>query len=91
MTVKKKKQNREEESRSDFDYAAYEKEVVSGLIEGKALMGEGGLLKPLIAKFVESALDAELSYHLEEEAKGKPDRPNKKNGLRQKKLRSEAG
>lgn len=91
MTVKKKRQTGKDESSANFDYAAYEKEVVAGLIQGKALMGEGGLLKPLIAKFVESALDAELSYHLWEEAKGSPDRPNKRNGLRKKKLRSEAG
>ena len=34
---------------------------------GKGLLGEEGLLKPLIAKFVESALDSELSSHIEGE------------------------
>lgn len=77
--------------KKDFDFEAYQKEVVSGLIEGKGLLGKEGLLKPLIAKFVESALDAELSHHLEEESKDPLLKPNKRNGQRSKKLRSESG
>lgn len=91
MTVKKKTQKKGVDKDSAFDYAAYEQQVVAGLMQGKALMGEEGLLKPLIAKFVESALDAELSNHLAEEAKQGTDRANKRNGQKQKKLRSEAG
>jgi len=91
MTVKRKNQGKGLSKESEFDYATYEKEVIAGLMQGKALMGEGGLLKPLIAKFVESALEAELSSHLAEEAKEGPDRANKRNGKKQKKLRSEAG
>ena len=90
MSEKKKKENKEK-SAANFDYAAYEKEVIAGLMQGKGLMGEGGLLKPLIAKFVESALEAELSHHLEEESKKNPAISNKRNGPRKKKLRTEAG
>jgi len=86
MTEKKKK-----EKSSDFDYGAYEKQVIAGLMEGKGLMGKDGLLKPLIAKFVESALEAELDHHLEEEAKNNTEQTNKRNGKRQKKIRTEAG
>ena len=92
MTVKKKKSGKAGFAQeSQFDYESYEKEVVAGLMQGKALMGEGGLLKPLIAKFVETALDAELSSHLEEESQSNPVRSNKRNGQQKKKLRSEAG
>ena len=77
-------------SRSDFDYASYEKEVIAGLIEGKGLLGKEGLLKPLIGRFVEAALDAELETHLSEDKKsGK--KGNKRNGLRSKQLRTPSG
>ena len=91
MTIRKEDFKKEKVGSESFDYAAYEKEVIAGLMAGKSLMGEEGLLKPLIARFVESALEAELSNHLDEEAKTKPVRPNKRNGKQQKKLRSEAG
>ena len=60
MTHKKEETQKSKklEGEQDFDYDQYEKEVVAGLIAGKGLLGEEGLLKPLIAKFVESALDA---------------------------------
>ena len=75
--------------KEDFDFKKYEEEVVSGLMSGKGLLGEEGLLKPLIARFVETALDAELSHHLSEERAN--DKSNKRNGKRSKKVRSEAG
>jgi len=76
---------------SDFDYSAYEKQVVAGLIAGKGLMGEEGLLKPLIARFVESALSAEMDAHLAAEAMNPEARPNKRNGRESKELRTKAG
>lgn len=84
----KKKKNLKEDS---FDFEAYQEQVVKGLMEGKGLLGEEGLLKPLIARFVETALDAELTHHLEEEAKDPSSSPNKRNGHRSKKIRSESG
>lgn len=60
-------------------------------MSGKGLTGEDGLLKPLIARFVESALEAELDHHLEEERASGPARPNKRNGKRGKAVRTEAG
>ena len=90
---KKTKSELKDSARSDFDFSKYEKEVISGLMSGKGLLGEEGLLKPLIARFVESALDAELGNHLSEEnaKKGASEARNKRNGKRSKKLRSEAG
>ncbi|MEM9835722.1 MAG: hypothetical protein AAF828_04430 [Bacteroidota bacterium] len=40
----------------DFDFETYRQIVIQGLIAGKGLTGEEGLLKPLIANFVEGAL-----------------------------------
>ena len=76
---------------TEFDFAIYQKQVVEGLMQGKGLLGEEGLLKPLIAKFVESALDAELSSHIEQESKLPEAKANKRNGKQRKKLRTEAG
>lgn len=76
--------------KSGFDYASYEKEVMSGLMQGKGLLGKDGLLKPLIGRFVEAALDAELETHLsEEQASGASG--NKRNGRRSKQLRTPSG
>lgn len=73
----------------DFDYGKFKKEVISGLIAGKALTGESGLLKPLIADFVQGALDAELRAHLEEERQSGIS--NRRNGKQSKTIRSDSG
>jgi putative transposase len=92
MTLAKTKKTTDKKpGGSDFDFTAYEKEVVAGLMSGKGLIGEEGLLKPLIARFVESALDAELGVHLMEEKASDGQLPNKRNGRRGKSIRSEAG
>ena len=84
----KQKKSKKEEA---FDFGKYEAEVVSGLMSGKGLFGEEGLLKPLIARFVETALDAELSHHISESSESQDKAPNKRNGRRSKKVRSEVG
>ena len=73
----------------DFDYDRFRQEVISGLIEGKPLTGESGLLQPLIADFVQGALDAELQDHLNtDRAEGIS---NRRNGRQSKTIRSESG
>jgi putative transposase len=82
---------KKQEKRSDtaFDFESYREEVIQGLMEGKGLTGEDGLLKPLIANFLEGALAAELSDHLDEQkAQGLS---NKRNGQQRKKVRTESG
>ena len=74
---------------ADFDYESFRKEVISGLISGKPLTGESGLLKPLIADFVQGALDAEMQDHLETERDHGIS--NRRNGKQRKKIRSESG
>ena len=88
MIPEEKKQNHQEIP-SDFDYEAYQQKVIAGLIQGKPLTGDGGLLKPLIAKFVQGALDAELSAYLSEEKTA--GESNRRNGKVSKKIRTESG
>lgn len=73
----------------DFDYDRFRQEVISGLIEGKTLTGESGLLQPLIADFVQGALDAEMQDHLNKERS--EGISNRRNGKQNKTIRSESG
>lgn len=73
----------------DFDYEHFRKEVISGLISGKPLTGESGLLKPLIADFVQGALDAEMEDHLSNERS--QGLKNRRNGKLSKTIRSDSG
>ncbi len=83
------KKTKKEETLSDFDFESYRQQVIAGLIQGKGLTGEDGLLKPLIANFLEGALGAEREDHIQgEKAQGLT---NKRNGQLSKQVRSEAG
>ena len=86
---KNQKQAGSQEHPSDFDFEAYQKQVIAGLMQGKPLTGDGGLLKPIIARFVQGALDAELSDHLSEQRSA--GESNRRNGKVSKKIRSESG
>ena len=48
----------------DFDFETFRQQVVARLMRGEGLTGENGLLKPLIANFVQGALASELDDHL---------------------------
>lgn len=83
------KKPKQEVASEEFDFPSYRQEVIEGLMQGKSLTGENGLLKPLIANFIEGALSAELESHLaEEKARGFA---NKRNGHQSKQVRSESG
>ena len=73
----------------DFDYTQFKQEAIQGLMDGKTLLGEQGVLKTLIKDIVEGALDGEMDAHLDSERKAGGD--NRRNGHTQKKLRSQAG
>lgn len=87
----KKQKNSKSPKVTDFNFEEFRKEVVEGLMAGKGLLGEEGLLKPLIANFVETALDAELDHHLKEERSESGAKPNKRNGKLSKTLRTPSG
>lgn len=86
-------QNKKKENSSilpeGFDYETFRKEVISGLMQGRSLTGESGLLKPMIADFIEGALDAEMQDHLDEERS--QGLPNRRNGKQSKQVRTESG
>lgn len=86
---KKKDKGLNKELTNQLDFEAYRKQVIAGLMQGKTLTGEEGLLKPLIADFVQGALAAELRDHLsEEKSQGLV---NRRNGNQHKTIRTESG
>jgi len=89
MTEKKKNQEQPLAKELGFDYQGFRKEVITGLISGKPLTGESGLLKPLIADFVQGALDAEMQDHLDQERS--EGISNRRNGKQHKQIRTESG
>lgn len=93
MAIKKEKKKTDSliEKELGEELSKHYSEVVQGLMQGKGLFGKEGLLKPLIGKFVEAALDAELKIHLEEEAEDEGIKPNKRNGRQTKKIQTESG
>lgn len=89
MTQKKKKTEEISAAEGGFDYGSFRAEVILGLMSGKPLTGESGLLKPLIADFVQGALDAEMQDHLDRDrAEGIA---NRRNGKLSKEIRTESG
>jgi len=90
---KKKGKDKAVNGQEDFDFESYQKEVIAGLMRGEGLLGESGLLKPLIAQFVESAMEAELEDHIEESrgSSTEEDSKNKRNGYQTKQIRTPSG
>ena len=56
--------------------------------EGKPLLGKGGAFAPMLKQFIESALEAEMSAHLDDAER---ENGNKRNGKRSKTIKSEFG
>jgi len=69
-----------------FDFEGFEEEAIKRLERGDSLLGKGGVLTPLLKRFLEKALEGELDVHLEE---GRND--NRKNGRGKKQLRTSSG
>lgn len=71
----------------EFDFEAFEKEAMEGLRDGKEVFGKNGLFTPLLKRFLEKSLEAEMDQHL-----NKADHPaNKRNGKSTKTVRSTSG
>ena len=78
----------------EFDYAKFEKEAISKLLDGRDLIGSQGVLKEIIQRIVHAALDGEMSHHLEEEKQSnKADNKenNRRNGSTTKQLKTSLG
>jgi transposase-like protein len=71
-----------------FDYEAVKNKALEQLKTGKPLLGKGGALAPLYKSFLEAALEAELSVHLDGQS---AEEPNRRNGHGSKRLLTNEG
>ena len=71
-----------------FDYEALKSKALEQFRSGKSLYGKEGAFAPLLRDFLESALEAELEAHLDEEQRKKD---NRRNGQSTKLLKTEEG
>lgn len=70
------------------EYEAIKKKALEQFKTGQPLLGKDGAFAPLLKQFLESALDAELSAHLDEEEREKG---NRRNGSGKKIIKSSDG
>lgn len=71
-----------------FDYAAFNKQLIEDIRSGKSLIGKEGIFTPLIKKALEGSLKAELEEHL---AATRETEKNRKNGKSSKRVKSQLG
>jgi len=76
------------ESPFEFDYEAVKNKALEQLKTGKPSLGKGGALAPLYKSFLEAALEAELSAHLDGQSE---EEPNRRNGHGSKRLLTSEG
>jgi transposase-like protein len=72
----------------DFDYESFEEDFIRGVLSGKPLSGEEGVLTPLVKRLLEASLDGEIQSHLLETGKLES---NRRNGKSSKTLKTEQG
>jgi len=72
----------------EFDYEEVKNKALAQLKTGKPLLGKEGALAPLFKSFLEAALEAELTDHLQEK---KEVEINRRNGHGSKQLRTSEG
>ena len=77
-----------EKQQPGFEYEAMKKKTLEQLRSGKSLFGKDGAFAPMLKEFLESALEAELDQHLDEEQRIKG---NRKNGYGSKQLKTGEG
>jgi transposase-like protein len=72
----------------NFDFNKFEKEAIESLKDGQGLLGRKGVLTPLLKRFLEKALEAELDHHLDEDERNTG---NRRNGSSKKQIKSTSG
>jgi putative transposase len=87
--MKKEKQGSQPQPEAGFDYKHFEQEAITGLKEGKDLVGKDGVLTGLIQRIVNAALEGELDQHLITEKK--IGQKNRRNGHTHKKIDTSLG
>jgi len=70
------------------EYEALKQKALEQFKQGKHLLGKDGAFQPLLKEFLESALQAELDTHLDDEARTKG---NRRNGSSTKLVKSAEG
>ncbi len=73
MAQKKKEAEKSGNQESeDFDFGTFRQQVIAGLMRGEGLTGEKGLLKPLIANFVQGAASGWMTVICRKKKQGWP-------------------
>lgn len=70
-----------------FDYQAFQKQAIADLKAGKPLLGEDGIVTPLIKQIMEASLEGEIEAHLDETKS----EANRRNGKSKKMVQSGSG
>lgn len=70
------------------EVAELQTKAIEQFKNGTPLLGKDGAFAPMLKQFIESALEAEMSAHLDEEQR---EQGNKRNGKRSKTIKSEFG
>jgi transposase-like protein len=70
------------------DYEALKKKALEQLRSGKSLFGKDGAFAPMIKEFLESAMEAEIDDHLDDEER---ENGNRKNGRTTKRVKTAEG
>ncbi len=76
------------EKQEEFDYEEMKTAALRQLRSGESLYGKNGAFAPLLKKFLESALEAELDAHLDEDERTGG---NRRNGKQNKRLKTSDG
>ena len=74
--------------KEEFDYEAFNKQLIEDIRSGKSLIGKDGIFTPLIKMALEGSLKAELEEHLES-TRGSD--KNRRNGKTSKTVKSQLG
>lgn len=84
-----KKKEVQQEHHSEFDYASFEREAITGLQNGAGLLGTEGVLTSLVQRIVNAALSGEMQGHLKSDKR--EGISNRRNGHVKKQLDTELG
>lgn len=72
---------------NNFDFEAFQADAIEALRTGKPLLGEEGIVTPLLKQIIEQALEGEIEAHIDET---KPN-ANRRNGKLRKTVKSSIG
>src|SRR5699024_11464080 len=73
---------------NDFDFESMKDKALEQLRSGKSLYGKDGAFAPLLKRFLEAALEAEMGSHMDDFERSNG---NRRNGKTSKQIRSSAG